>query len=194
MFILGAISLFIAGAFFVHPAPEYEIISGLFVILLALPSFSALLRWIGPRKGFLILSIVTVIPFMVEALAVITGFPYGNFRYSTSLGMMLLGRVPFSVAFAYPPVLIGAVTLACRFSSNRPIRTVLLSNVFLLLADLVIDPAAVHAGFWIWGESGDYYGVPLSNFLGWAMTGTLYSAMLLSLFDHSGSGEYSPPS
>jgi len=34
--------------------------------------------------------------------------------------------------------------------------------------DLVIEPlAAGPLGFWIWAESGRYYGIPAGNFAGW---------------------------
>jgi putative membrane protein len=58
---------------------------------------------------------------------------------------------------------------------------VLLSTGFVLLADLVIDPAAVHAGFWIWENPGLYYGIPISNFIGWALTGLIYSWLFFTL-------------
>jgi putative membrane protein len=35
--------------------------------------------------------------------------------------------------------------------------------------DLVLDPVAVRIeGYWLWGVHGPYYGIPLSNFVGWA--------------------------
>jgi len=39
----------------------------------------------------------------VEAIAVSTGLPYGRFYYSKSFGHMVLGLLPWTVAFAYLP-------------------------------------------------------------------------------------------
>jgi putative membrane protein len=47
----------------------------------------------------------------------------------------------------------------------------------MMLLDVVIDPAAVRGGRWFLGhifyypEGGLYFGVPLSNFLGWLVVG-----------------------
>jgi uncharacterized membrane protein len=32
--------------------------------------------------------------------------------------------------------------------------------------------------YWIWGEKGNYYGMPWTNLLGWAVTGFVLLAML----------------
>jgi putative membrane protein len=36
-------------------------------------------------------------------------------------------------------------------------------------------------GFWIWPEGGAYYGVPLSNYAGWLLSGALAAALLLAV-------------
>lgn len=41
-----------------------------------------------------------------------------------------------------------------------------------------LDPAAVALGFWTYG-GGSYYGVPLSNFVGWIVSATI----TVSVFD-----------
>ncbi|MDH7594196.1 MAG: carotenoid biosynthesis protein [Methanomicrobiales archaeon] len=193
LFTLSAIALFLFGLLFVHPDPAYSPVSGLVILLLALPSYAVLLRWLGFGRGLFALAIISVVPIAVEALAVSTGYPYGGFRYSSSLGPLAFGLVPLSVAFAYPPVLIGAVAVACRFSSGHLSRAIPLSTSLLLIADLVIDPAAVHAGLWIWADGGQYYGVPLTNFLGWVFTGAIYSTLLLAPFTDRKSKKRCPP-
>jgi putative membrane protein len=36
-----------------------------------------------------------------------------------------------------------------------------------------LDPGAVAVGFWAYADGGVYYGVPLSNFAGWVLSGTV---------------------
>jgi len=190
VFILAGIS-FITGFLFLDPDPRYSAVSGLFILLLALPSFAVLLQWLGIRKGLFILAIFSLLPLLIEAVAVLTGIPYGRFSYSNAIGPVLCGLVPLAVAFAYLPVLLGGVSLSCR-------RTTLLyaslqSAGWVLLADLVIDPAAVHAGFWMWETPGLYYGIPLSNFIGWALTGLVYSCLFFLFTSQPGRTISSPP-
>jgi putative membrane protein len=179
-----ALAFFLCGLLFLGPdpgAPWYGTVSSAFVVVLAIPSYLALVSWLGLRKGGVILITLSVLPLLVEAVAVATGFPYGGFSYSLSLGPMFLSSVPLVVPFAYLPILLGAVTLGCRYSGGRLSRAVLLSAGLVVAADLVIDPAAVHAGFWVWDSPGLYYAIPLSNFIGWALTGAAYSWIFFQL-------------
>jgi len=185
--------MFIMGFLFVNPDPRYSTVSGLFILLLALPSFVVLIQWLGIRKGLFILALFSLLPLLIEAVAVLTGIPYGRFSYSLAIGPVLFGLVPVTVAFAYLPVLLGGISLSCQGSGITLPRAVLLSTGFVLLADLVIDPAAVHAGFWIWENPGLYYGIPLSNFIGWALTGFFYSWLFFILTSKPGKTLSFPP-
>ena len=55
----------------------------------------------------------------------------------------------------------------------------LLSALLMMLLDVVIDPLAVRGDRWFLGrifyypEGGPYFGVPLSNFLGWFIVGVI---------------------
>lgn len=186
----GAVFFLIGLLFIRFDLPEvFALVSSLFIVLLALPSYISLLRWLGVPRGLSLLIIFSLLPLMVEGFAVFSGVPYGPFFYSTHLGEPIAGLVPWTVAFAYLPILLGAFTLACRPAGGRRFQEVGAGVLFLLIADLVIDPAAVYAGFWVWREPGLYYGIPLSNFLGWAFTGALYLLLFRAL---AGRGQRDP--
>ncbi|MCC7556683.1 MAG: carotenoid biosynthesis protein [Methanoculleus marisnigri] len=177
--LLTALALFLAAYLVVRfddPAvpPAVPII---FLVGLALPSYIALVRWLGPARGIALLLLLSLLPLAVEAYAVATGVPYGRFTYSADLGYRVFGLVPWTVAFAYLPMLLGAVTLAGAAAGTSWRRLVPAGVIVLLLVDLVIDPAVVHAGLWVWPAGGAYYGVPVSNFAGWILTGAVYIAL-----------------
>jgi len=45
--------------------------------------------------------------------------------------------------------------------------------------DIVLDPGAVALGFWSFAEGGSaFYGVPLSNYAGWALSATVAVILL----------------
>ncbi|MCK9306966.1 MAG: carotenoid biosynthesis protein [Methanoculleus sp.] len=174
--LLTALALFLAAYLVVRfddPAvpPAVPVI---FLVALALPSYIALIRWLGPARGIALLLLLSLLPLAVEAYAVATGIPYGRFAYSADLGYRVFGLVPWTVAFAYLPMLLGAVTLAAAAAGTSWSRLIPAGVFVLLLVDLVIDPAVVHAGLWVWLDGGAYYGVPASNFAGWILTGTVY--------------------
>lgn len=160
------------------PTSEYHsLISSVFIIALACPSYYYLYRWLGASKSLLVISLLSVLSLLVEALAVATGYPYGGFRYSDALGYRVLGLVPWSIAFAYLPLLLGSAALASRLFGSDWLRFGVGGSLVLLGVDLVVDPAAVAGGLWIWEDAGVYYGVPLGNFIGWLLTGFLYSTI-----------------
>lgn len=181
--IVAGFIFFLAGLLLVSfdASVDAPLVSAIFIIVLALPSYAALLRWLGLSRGLAVLLAITILPVLVEALAIVTGFPYGSFAYSEGLGYLLFGLVPWTVAFAYPPILLGALTLGAGIAGTDRWRFILAGAVLVVVFDLVIDPAAVHAGFWYWETPGLYFGIPPVNFAGWLLTGAVYSALFALL-------------
>lgn len=175
---LIAISFLLASFFMTRfqDNPWFSGISGLFIVVFALPSYYSLLQHLGYRKGGVILVTLSVVPVLVEAIAIITGFPYGGFEYGERLGWLLFDLVPPTISFAYLPILLGSIYVASRITKNI-FQFSVLASLFNLAVDLVIDPAAVHIGFWSYNMGGFFFGVPLSNFIGWIVTGCLYAGL-----------------
>jgi hypothetical protein len=119
------------------------------------------------------------VAFALEALVVATGFPFGFFTHDTP-GLEILG-VPPTVPIVY------AVAGYVAWSSARLVivgdragrltgtaRFVVPPVAALVLAgyDAVIDPSgATVEGRWSYGDPSGLFGVPLTNFLGWIVTG-----------------------
>lgn len=164
--------------------PEMALVSSVFVLVFALPSFWALVKWLR-KRGMLALAALSIFAVGIESFAVATGFPYGHFTYGAKIGDKLFGLVPWTVPFAWTPVLLGSYALARRVARNRPkfgkwnpvFATALISTAF----DLVLDPGAVLQNFWTYRAGGAFYGVPWTNFAGWILSGAV-GALILHLF------------
>jgi uncharacterized membrane protein len=53
------------------------------------------------------------------------------------------------------------------------------ASLILLAWDLALDPAMSYATrYWLWGESGPYYGMPWLNLFGWYVTGLVLMGVL----------------
>jgi bisanhydrobacterioruberin hydratase len=177
-----ASALFFAAAFFASRFPDVpgaQAGSYVSTFLIALPSFVALFAYLGPPRAALSLLALAAFGYAIETIGVVTGFPYGSFYYGDALGGKLLGLVPFLLPVSYAPLVIGAVA-ASWGSRSRALR-VLRSALLLTLMDGVLDPGAASLGFWVWPDGGAYYGVPLSNYAGWLLSGTLASVLLLAV-------------
>jgi len=153
--------------------------------LIALPSFAALWRYAGPRRAAVSLVALGLFGFAIETIGTVTGFPYGPFFYGDSLGPKLAGHVPYILPVSYLPLVIGAVA-ACvparlPASAARTVLWVAASALLLTLLDGVLDPGAAALGFWVWPDGGAYYGVPLTNYAGWVLSGLLACGLLVAL-------------
>ena len=170
------------GAYFmvnVELPPWSHYLSAVNVALFALPLFWAVRWWLGWREGTALVATLGAYAIMLEASAIVTGFPYGHFGYSDLLGYRIFGLVPWTVAFAWTPLILGAYAVAANLFANRYAR-VFATAVIVTMFDVVLDPGAVLLGFWKYEGGDDFYGVPLSNFAGWLVSG-LIGAVLIEI-------------
>ncbi len=156
----------------VEMPPWAFIISGFSIIAFAAPMFWAARRWLGWRDSIILIAILGLYALAIESSAVITGFPYGTFSYSELLGFKLFGVVPWSVAFAWTPLILAGYAIADRLFNNVFVRIVC-TALILIAFDLVLDPGAVYIGFWKYADGGFFYGVPFVNFAGWLLSGII---------------------
>ncbi len=141
------------------------------------------------RKGVAALLGLTAYTYAVEFVGVETGFPYGSFEYGIELGPMVLGTVPLGLPAFFFPLVLNSYLLVLLLSERRkagplgPVARVLAALAAVLAIDAVLDPAAVALGFWQYTPPGAYYGVPLSNYLGWVLSGGLAVLTVEYAFD-----------
>lgn len=178
LLIASCVFLFISG-YFVVRFPDVEGASYAsygFNLLIALPAFIALVRQFGAARGAAALVAVSVFGYLIEGFGVATGVPYGEFYYGEPLGPTILGLVPYLLPLSYVPLVIGAVAVVS--GTGTALRRIVLGGLLLVVIDGVLDPGAVALGFWIWPGGGPYYGVPLSNYGGWLISGLIASALV----------------
>lgn len=117
---------------------------------------------------------------LAEAVGVATGWPFGHYAYTGTLGPEVFG-VPLVVPMAWVmmawPALVVARTLAVR----TPV--VIAVGAFALTAwDVFLDPQMVAAGHWTWfhPEPGLplVTGIPLTNYAGWLLVSAVVIAAL----------------
>lgn len=177
----GAVLVFLAiAAFFmanVELPPWSHYISSVNVLLFALPLFWAVRWWLGWRDGAILIAALGLYALLIEASAILTGFPYGHFGYSELLGFRMFGLVPWTVAFAWTPLILGAYAVAANLFANRAARIVV-TTLAVTLFDVVLDPGAVMLGFWQYKGGGWFYGVPISNFAGWLISGLIGAVLI----------------
>ena len=138
------------------------------------------------RRALAILSGLTVYTYAIEYVGLKTGWPYGEFQYLAELGPVVAG-VPIALPILFLPLVLNAVLLTVlvlgRLGRSRVLRLLVAIGIVLGI-DLILDPAAVALGFWTY-EQGVYYGVPLSNYAGWLLSGTVAVLAIDLAFDRA---------
>lgn len=145
--------------------------SAVVLILFALPSYIGALRQRGLGRGLLVILFLGLFCLIFESTAIKTGFPYGGFTYGDMLGYKILGLTPWTVFFAYPPIIMGAFWLASKITTSA--GRIFFTALFALATDVVLDPALTRMSVWVWDNPGSFYGVPLLNFAGWFVSGII---------------------
>ena len=107
--------------------------------------------------------------FGAELLGVATGKPFGHYSYSGKLGPRI-GGVPVLAGAAWAMMARPAWVVGGLVARRRATR-VAASAGALAAWDVFLDPRMVRDGYWTWPGGGRYEDVPLSNFLGWLVTG-----------------------
>jgi putative membrane protein len=131
--------------------------------------------------GFTLISMV--VGYSMETLGVLSGFPFGRYYFTDGMGPKLF-VVPILMGPAYVGMGYVSWTVArAGWSSSSGkaemagprLMMIPMAASFLMVAwDLSFDPALSTIGrYWIWIRGGSYFGVPISNFLGWYLTNYL---------------------
>jgi uncharacterized membrane protein len=139
---------------------------------------NAVRRWGGRRAGAAALATV-VSTTVVERVGTRTGIPFGRYAYTRALQPQI-ADVPAIVPLAWFALGLPARETAHAALGNRstPAGRVALGSAALTAWDLFLDPQMVGEGYWAWARRGSYRGIPLTNFLGWFVTGLGVMALL----------------
>ena len=118
-----------------------------------------------------------------ELIGTTTGWPFGTYSYTEGLGTKVLGRVPYTIPLSwfymgFASYVLASITLARSPLRPRAWAAVVLGAWLLLVWDLVLDPAMAHTSlpvqFWVWHDTGPYFGMPIQNLLAWFLTGLAF--------------------
>jgi uncharacterized membrane protein len=151
---------------------------------------------LGMKRAILFMITGYLIAWLSEYFSINNGIPYGYYYYieqTRDTEIWVLG-VPFMDSLSYVFLAYAGYSVALMVISphlfsrgmlylleTREIRNSLyariLGTLFFVYLDIIIDPVALRGSKWFLGqiygypERGVYFGIPLSNFMGWFVVG-----------------------
>lgn len=161
------------------PIDLFRTVSTVSVLTLFSVTAYAMGRTWGFFRSAAVFTVLAAYAFGIESLGVLTGFPYGSFQYLGAMAQEVFGLVPWTLPFAWMPIMVGAAAIAQRLVPSSRTARVCIGAVIAVLADMVLDPGAVALGFWRYQAGGWYYAVPWTNFAGWLLTSLAPMALLV---------------
>ncbi len=152
---------------------SFEFFARLHIVVAALALLVVLVRALGAR-WVAPFAVVYALSFSAEHMGTGYGIPFGGYSYTGLLGWKLGGRVPFLIPVSWFLMAVPAWVIARRAfrDQHEAVGRVLFGALWLVLWDLALDPAMSYlTPYWLWEETGPYYGMPWINLLGWYVTG-----------------------
>jgi len=142
------------------------------------------------RDAMLLFVISMSITVFAEYTGVHYGIPFGvRYDYNADLLPRFAGVVPLFIPLSwfvlmYIPIVLFRNFITIDQGNTKIVRVIkhsLICSGLLVSFDFFLDPLAVHAQTWVWHEDGGYFGVPLSNYLGWFIVGFICYLLFFSI-------------
>jgi uncharacterized membrane protein len=128
-------------------------------------------------SGLLAFALIYSVSLVSELLGTTYGIPFGAYSYTALLGFKWFDRVPLLIPLSWFTMSWACWVIARQRRDGR--LAVILATALLVAWDLLLDPAMSKVtSYWIWGQSGTYYGMPWMNLLGWGVTGLVLFIIL----------------
>jgi putative membrane protein len=159
-------------------ADQAQALSAMTVIIIVLFFCASMAHLIETRRWWravLMAGSAFILTIGAEMFGVATGLLFGNYSYTEQLGPLVLGLVPLAIPVAwlmmlYPSYAIAGFLLSPRSNDFSRYLRAALAALAMTAWDLSLDPRMVRDGNWVWHDGGPYFGIPLSNFIGWFIT------------------------
>ncbi|HEX2719201.1 MAG TPA: carotenoid biosynthesis protein [Gemmatimonadaceae bacterium] len=158
-----------------------------YVVLGALAILAHAAARVGWARAFALLAAGFSISLAAELIGTSTGLPFGPYSYTTLLGWRVAGLVPFPIPLSwfymlYASLAILGRVLEARDDARGRLRWAMAAGLVLTAWDVSMDPAMSYATpHWIWHVRGFFYGMPLLNWFGWWLTGSVVAFAMLSI-------------
>jgi len=170
------------------------------VVIGALAGIFHAMGKLGTRTALTIFGVSFGVSLGAELLGTATGLPFGVYSYTSLLGYKILDLVPFNIPTSWFYMLYASIAICGRLLPAKDDGAsrwywALMAGLVLTAWDVSMDPAMVKTQHWVWDipdlSSASalsqfigremFYGMPLTNWLGWLVTGIIVARLMLAI-------------
>ena len=127
------------------------------------------------RKAVLPFGFILLFGYLIELTGVQTGYLFGSYSYSSSMGPGLF-ETPLVIGFCWYAVVVGGVSIS-RYIPGSKLARSLLTGLLTVVLDIGLEGTAKNYNLWQW-EDGV---IPFYNYFCWFLFSTLFAYLHLSL-------------
>jgi putative membrane protein len=170
------------------------------VVLGAVAGLCFLAHCVGTRRALMVFGAGFALSLCSELAGTYSGFPFGAYGYSDRLGYKVAGLVPFNIPTSWFYMLVASLAICGRLlpstdDSKSKWWWAFVAGLVLTAWDVSMDPAMVKTAHWMWNVpdlssrsrveqflgTPFFFGMPLTNWLGWLLTGVLVARVMLAI-------------
>ncbi len=118
------------------------------------------------------LFLIAVLGLGIEIVGINFGVPFGEYEYSSILGIQLF-KTPILIGLNWLMLVYAVVMILHESISNIWIKAFIACLVLVGL-DMLIEPVAINWNMWTWKKSD----VPVQNYITWGIVAFIFSLML----------------
>jgi uncharacterized membrane protein len=159
---------------------------GLLLVLTTAALVASLIGQLPGQNVMLASLIIAFIAGAVQSLGALTAIPFGPFVYTERFGQQLFYPMPWAVPFVWIAIILASrgtarqILRPWRKTRNYGFWLIGLTTALVVLLDLGLEPFATQVKhYWSWNPTKlkfDWYGAPIVNSFGWAVTTLLILA------------------
>jgi uncharacterized membrane protein len=154
----------------------------------------------GWGKAILLFVVASGVALLSELGGTNVGLPFGPYHYTPMLGYMIAGDVPYAIPISWYYMLYCCLAFCSRLMRAEDTgatkwRWSFVSGAFLTAWDvpMEVQMTNVQPAHWVWDLDKVpawvpewlggplFYGMPLSNWIGWYVTGVVVSRIMLAI-------------
>jgi len=145
----------------------FLLLTPLNLLISAIILFANHSKW--TNKQIYMLIAVAIVGFFMEVIGVKTGVVFGEYFYEDTLGWKLMD-VSVIIGLNWALLCYFAIYTFDKFIDNK-LLLALISSLFLVFLDLLIEPIAIQYDFWEWKSEE----IPVQNFIAWWLLAFIFS-------------------